>query len=127
MYDPTHNTCDALEEKYNNDYKLQSFFKIWLKRIKSADRAESKLTSAAATRGRRKKGDVEWIKCCNPSCGKWRAISPRGLDTMAICKKLNYRKSMAQWVCAMNSWDETTASCSAPQEPIYDVEWNINS
>jgi hypothetical protein len=32
----------------------------------------------------------------------------------------------ANWYCSMNSWDDTTASCAAPQEPLWNSKWNLN-
>jgi hypothetical protein len=30
-----------------------------------------------------------------------------------------------KWYCAMNSWDETQASCASPQEQLFDCKWNL--
>ena len=95
--------------------------------MRNGDRAESRLPSAAVTRGRKRKSDVEWIRCCHPGCGKWRAVL-RGADSSAIIKKLNnnrWNTKTYNWYCSMNSWDDTNASCSAPQEPMYDCPWNL--
>ena len=133
-YDLERNSCDAGEESYKDleDEKhapLKSFFKVWVKRLKSSDRAESRLSSSALTRGNKKKKlDVEWIQCSNPSCHKWRAIS-HNIDTNVLFKRLNKNKHFGGpivWYCSMNSWDDTTASCTAPQEPLYNCKWNIN-
>lgn len=133
VYDPNRNSCDAAEESYGKeedmkDLPLKSFFKLWVKKLKNADRAEAKMGAPAMTRNRKRKLDVEWIRCCNPSCGKWRAIS-RGIDTSAMLKKLNKNKRFGGeplWFCSMNAWDDPTASCAAPQEPLWNCRWNLN-
>jgi hypothetical protein len=47
----------------------------------------------------------------------------RGVDASDVQKKLKNDKqwstSETKWYCAMNTWDETVASCAAPQEPYY--------
>jgi hypothetical protein len=130
-WDEGRSNCNAPEESYGNtDEELRSFFRVWTKRLKHADRAESRMPPSAVTRGRKRKSDIEWIKCCNPSCGKWRSISVRGLDYPAFFKKLNtkgqWKSKETTWYCSMNIWDETTASCAAPQEIIYDAPWNLD-
>lgn len=128
IYDLERNNCEAAEETYKQtDAQLKSFLKLWVKRIRNADRAEVRLPPSAVTRGRKKKSETEWIKCCNPGCGKWRAILG-SVDSSNMLKKLNDNKwgrKDALWFCSMNSWDETTASCAAPQEPLYDCTWNL--
>ena len=58
--------------------------------------------------------------------GKWRAIL-RGLDTSTM-RKLNrnprggWHVKEVEWCCSMNSWDETKASCSAPQRTCTTVD-----
>jgi hypothetical protein len=47
-------------------------------------------------------------QCCDPHCGKWRALH-RSMD--AASAVLNN-----EWYCVMNTWDEALASCAAPQE-----------
>ena len=70
IYDLQHNNCEASEETYKQpDVPLKSFLKLWNKKLRYADKAESKLAPAAVTRGRKRKADTEWIKCCNPACG----------------------------------------------------------
>lgn len=129
VYDSSHNTCDALEEQYVQDNaQLRSFTKIVAKRLKNHDKAEARLPPSAVTRGRKRNLDIEWVRCCNPACGKWRAISLRGLDSSSMLKRLNRGSRWTQnmeWFCAMNSWDESRASCVAPQEPLWDPVWNL--
>lgn len=132
MWDNERNNCDADEEVYYDasDEELKSFFKVWVKRLKNSDRAESRLPPSAVTRGRKRKADFDWIKCCNPSCGKWRAVSVRGMDYSAMFSKLNskggWKSKDTYWTCAMNTWDETTASCAALQESLDDAAWNLD-
>ena len=51
--------------------------------------------------------ETEWVQCCNPNCGKYRAL-PGSLDKATI--------ENDEWFCVMNTWDEAVASCAAPQE-----------
>ena len=133
-FDPSRRSCEAPEESYKlpleeQNGPLKSFLKVWSKRLKCADRAETRLSSAALTRGKKRKGDAEWIKCSAPSCGKWRAV-PRCIETASLLRRLNKNKfygGEGVWYCSMNSWDETTASCSAPQEPLWNCKWNLSS
>ena len=131
--DPAHNHCGAAEEKYAQDNaQLRDYLKITVKRLKNSDKAEARLPPSAVTRGRKRSLEVEWIRCCNPSCGKWRAIALRGLDSGAMLKRLNRGKGRwsgsggkPQWFCTMNTWDESRASCVSPQEPLWDCTWNF--
>ena len=131
--DIAHNHCAAAEEKYAQDNaQVRDYLKITVKRLKNADKAEARLPPSAVTRGRKRSLEVEWIRCCNPSCGKWRAIALRGLDSGAMLKRLNRGKGRwsgsggkPQWFCTMNTWDESRASCVSPQEPLWDCTWNF--
>jgi hypothetical protein len=58
------------------------------------------------------------VRCCNPACGKWRAVSK------LVDPDMLFRKQQL-WYCSMNATDETVASCSAPQEPLWDCTWNL--
>ena len=134
IYDPRHASCDAPEEAFRQeDKEIRQFFKVWSKRLKNSDKAEQRLPPSAITRGRKRRLDIEWIQCTKPSCGKWRAISLRGLDTSTMLRKLNrnprggWHTKEVEWCCSMNSWDETKASCSAPQEDLYDCRWNLGN
>lgn len=134
IYDSERNSCDAPEESYKSASEeqhipLKGFLKVWAKRLKCADRAENRLSSAGLTRGKKRKVDAEWIKCSSPSCGKWRAL-PRTIETATLLKRFNKNRHYGgdgTWYCSMNSWDETTASCAAPQEPLWNCRWNLNS
>ena len=101
---------------------------------------------------------VEWIRCSNPTCGKWRALPPyltsaqvvgptvqcwstarNSNDSGDTCVDVNtgmppdnrnqhqimQQKQKDQipvplvggkWYCVLNYWDESVASCGAPQE-----------
>ncbi len=132
-YDTTKNFCDAPEESYKlpeeeEHVELKSFLKLWTKKLRNADRAENCLSSSAVTRGRKRKQDSEWIQCSSASCGKWRSVS-RGIETASLLRRLNKGRhfgSEGLWYCSMNSWDDTTASCAAPQEPLWNCKWNLN-
>eukprot|EP00598_Pedospumella_elongata_P001281 CAMPEP_0184971964 /NCGR_PEP_ID=MMETSP1098-20130426/4062_1 /TAXON_ID=89044 /ORGANISM="Spumella elongata, Strain CCAP 955/1" /LENGTH=275 /DNA_ID=CAMNT_0027494171 /DNA_START=21 /DNA_END=848 /DNA_ORIENTATION=- len=134
IYDNTRNNCNAPEESYKlpqeeQHEQLKAFVKVWAKRLKCADRAETRLSNAALTRGKKRKVDAEWIKCSSPACGKWRAI-PRTIETATLLKRLNKGRFFGGdgvWYCSMNSWDETTGSCAAPQEPLWNCRWNVNN
>ena len=51
VYDKEKNNCDAPEEVYNDDTaaQLRSFFKLWHKKLRSAERDDKKLP--VVTRG----------------------------------------------------------------------------
>eukprot|EP00600_Ochromonadales_sp_CCMP1393_P004079 CAMPEP_0174995692 /NCGR_PEP_ID=MMETSP0004_2-20121128/24307_1 /TAXON_ID=420556 /ORGANISM="Ochromonas sp., Strain CCMP1393" /LENGTH=663 /DNA_ID=CAMNT_0016250017 /DNA_START=310 /DNA_END=2301 /DNA_ORIENTATION=+ len=133
-YDPLRMSCGAPEESYKlpeeeQHVPLKSFLKVWTKKLKCTDRAENRLSTAAQTRGKKRKLDAEWIQCSNPSCGKWRAVT-RNIETANLLKRLNKGRHFGGegvWYCSMNSWDETTASCAAPQEPLWNARWNLNN
>lgn len=128
-WDDLRNTCSAPEESTNNE-ELRAITKLWLKRLKNGDRAEARLQNSAMTRGRKKRGESDWIKCSNPSCGKWRAVL-RGIDVPNMLRKLNKNskwtksKKSAVWFCSMNTWDDSKASCGAPQDDLHDSPWNF--
>jgi hypothetical protein len=150
IYDPDRMSCDAPEENYyaNDDtetsanLQLKSFLRLWCKKLRTADRAEQRLNSNNAissvtrglnttttTRGKVRNRDVEWIRCSSSSCGKWRAIA-RGIDSMTLLRRLNKNRKFGEgliWYCTMNSWDETIASCAAPQEPLWNCYWNLTN
>jgi hypothetical protein len=90
---------------------LKSFLRVWAKKFRTADRAETRM-SATVTRGRKRRlGDVEWIRCCSPSCGKWRAVT-RSIETQQLLARLHRGTSKwgarsQVWYCSMNNWDET--------------------
>jgi hypothetical protein len=128
VYDFGRNRCDAPEESYEeDDIKLKSFIKLWTKRLRNADRCESKSssTSSIAAKLKKRKVDCDWIQCSDINCGKWRAVS-RGVDIALMLKRMDRGLvKRGGWACSMNNWDETTASCAAPQEPLWDCRWNL--
>ena len=93
--------------------------RIWARRLKAADKYEKTFSrfkgngnSGAIVNGGsvdRDFGDVDWIRCSNPTCGKWRACL-RTMDARLL------KEANPTWYCWMNSWDDTRSSCSAPQE-----------
>lgn len=89
--------------------------RVWLRRIRTGDRYEARNNLKSAydkkTAGSNfiKSVPVDWIRCCSPVCGKWRAC----LRTM---NGDDVRVVQYPWYCWMGSWDETKATCSAPQE-----------
>lgn len=131
-YDPDRMYCDAPEEDYSKeeeqlDMPLKAFLNLWVKRLKNADRGEARLGSPPVNRNKKRRTDCEWIQCSNPSCGKWRALT-KGIESANLIKRLNKNKRFGgegEWFCSMNSWDDTTASCSAPQEPLWNTPWNL--
>lgn len=152
IYDPTRANCEAPEEQYEKEEdqatsQQKAYLRLWLKRMRSADRAEARLNigngrGAGASMMKKKKPEIEWIRCSNPSCGKWRAIS-RNIDSNLLLSKLHKNRHFGEdefsgggswggaaggggvWYCSMNSWDETTASCAAPQDPLWNCAWNL--
>lgn len=56
----------------------------------------------------------EWVRCCNPSCGKWRML----LRFMDAEKNVISGAKNGEWYCVLNTWDEKMASCAAPQENL---------
>jgi len=93
--------------------------RIWARRLKAADKYEKTFSrskgngnNGAIVNGGsvdRDFGDVDWIRCSNPTCGKWRACL-RTMDARLV------KEANPTWYCWMNSWDDTRSSCSAPQE-----------
>mmetsp|Transcript_3972 Transcript_3972/g.6265 ORF Transcript_3972/g.6265 Transcript_3972/m.6265 type:complete len:296 (-) Transcript_3972:287-1174(-) len=59
------------------------------------------------------KEPYQWIRCCNPSCGKWRMLL-RSMDASSVIDKCRD----GEWYCVMNTWDEKAASCGAAQENL---------
>jgi len=124
--DPDRARCSAPEEEYEAahtpesaaDARTRKHLRVWVRRLQCNEQYESRLPTL--TRGKKRavasssKEPHEWIRCCNPSCGKWRAI----LRIMDAKQNVIDRTSNAEWYCVMNTWDEKTASCAAPQENL---------
>ncbi|CAM9369044.1 unnamed protein product [Chrysoparadoxa australica] len=99
-----------LSEEAIRANNLGRFLANWVKRLKCAEKAEQRMPSSVTTRGKSKRqGELLWLQCCNPNCGKWRA-------TLRPVDALRMRQP---WYCVMNTWDESLASCAAPQETVY--------
>mmetsp|Transcript_5654 Transcript_5654/g.12025 ORF Transcript_5654/g.12025 Transcript_5654/m.12025 type:complete len:246 (+) Transcript_5654:117-854(+) len=123
--DPERARCSAPEEEYDApphesaaDARTRKHLRVWVRRLQCNEQYESRLPTL--TRGKKRsvasssKEPHEWIRCCNPSCGKWRAI----LRVMDAKQNVIDRTSNGEWYCVMNTWDEKTASCAAPQENL---------
>lgn len=123
-WDETTNTCSAPEESANAKVLTRGGkkVKIWLRRLRSNDRymkiytnhyapdpTQLSMQSMQNMRRQNGHGVNDWIRCTNPNCGKWRSC----------LRSVNARLILSlypDWTCWMNSWDETRASCTAPQE-----------
>lgn len=122
--DPERAKCSAPEEEYEtpatpetlNDQRARKHLRLWVRRLQCNENYESRLPTM--TRGKRRnttsaKDPYEWVRCCNPSCGKWRAVL-RSMDASSVIDAAKNGK----WYCVLNTWDEKTASCAAPQENL---------
>ena len=96
-------------------YQLRPYFKYWVTRLNSINEAEKKLTRTRAGKNMRidPNTKIEWIKCSNPNCGKWRAL-PSYLKSSSVLEMCDNT-----WFCVLNTWDEGMASCAAHQETGY--------
>jgi len=117
--------CSAPEEEYEtpstpesaSDMRTRKHMRLWVRRLKSNENYEARLPTM--TRGKRRsatthaKEPYEWVRCCNPSCGKWRSLL-RFMDASTVMESVKN----GEWYCVLNTWDEKTASCSAPQENL---------
>lgn len=124
--DPERARCSAPEEEYDAsttpesaaDARTRKHLRVWVRRLQCNEAYEAR--QPTLTRGKKRaintsaKDPYEWIRCCNPSCGKWRVIL-RSMDAKA---NVIDRATDGEWYCVMNTWDEKTASCAAPQENL---------
>ena len=127
--DPERARCSAPEEEYNDTVQAQSpesladlrarkHLRVWVRRLQCNEAFEAR--QPTQTRGKKKaaaasaKDPYEWVRCCNPACGKWRAI----LRIMDAKANVIERAKDGEWYCVMNTWDEKMASCAAPQENL---------
>eukprot|EP00613_Pedinella_sp_CCMP2098_P048196 CAMPEP_0171847910 /NCGR_PEP_ID=MMETSP0992-20121227/18678_1 /TAXON_ID=483369 /ORGANISM="non described non described, Strain CCMP2098" /LENGTH=209 /DNA_ID=CAMNT_0012466651 /DNA_START=133 /DNA_END=762 /DNA_ORIENTATION=+ len=122
--DQNYNDCSIpQEEEEDPEQRLRAHLRLWARRLKLADEAETRLPMAHGTRAARRTrgvGEQEWVRCCDPNCGKWRALH-RSMDCSNLGSGLD-----KEWYCVMNSWDEALASCAAPQEvpsEAHHVHW----
>ena len=124
--DPERSRSSAPEEEYDAshtpesaaDARTRKHLRVWVRRLQSNEAYEAR--QPTLTRGKKRavssssKEPYEWVRCCNPSCGKWRAI----LRIMDAKTNVIDRTTDGEWYCVMNTWDEKTASCAAPQENL---------
>jgi hypothetical protein len=124
--DPERSRCSAPEEDYEQsntpesqaDARTRKHFRIWVQRLKCNEAYESR--QPTMTRGKKRnatmnsKEPYQWVRCCNPSCGKWRSL----LRCMDAKSNVLDRTTDGLWYCVMNTWDEKIASCAAPQENL---------
>jgi len=125
--DPERAKCSAPEEEYNEtpntpesatDQRTRKHLRLWVRRLQCNEHYEARLPTM--TRGKRRnnisssKEPYEWVRCCNPSCGKWRAL----LRSMEASSSVMDSAKNGEWYCVLNTWDEKTASCAAPQENL---------
>jgi hypothetical protein len=124
--DPDRARCSAPEEEYDAahtpesaaDARTRKHLRVWVRRLQCNEQYESR--QPTLTRGKKRavasssKEPHEWIRCCNPSCGKWRVV----LRIMDAKQNVIDRTTNGEWYCVMNTWDEKTASCAAPQENL---------
>ena len=119
--------CSAPEEEYETshtpesaaDSRTRKHLRVWVRRLQCNEAYESR--QPTLTRGKKRNAvsssstnPYEWVRCCNPSCGKWRAL----LRIMDAKGNVVDRTTDGEWYCVMNNWDEKMASCAAPQENI---------
>uniref|UniRef100_A0A7S4IG23 CW-type domain-containing protein n=1 Tax=Odontella aurita TaxID=265563 RepID=A0A7S4IG23_9STRA len=123
--DPDRAKCSAPEEEYEtpttpesaSDQRTRKHLRLWVRRLQCNEAYESRLPTM--TRGKRRsattsaKEPYEWVRCCNPSCGKWRALL-RFMDAQTVVESCKN----GEWYCVLNTWDEKAASCAAPQESL---------
>lgn len=124
--DPDRAKCSAPEEEYDaapntpeslTDQRTRKHLRLWVRRLQCMENYEARLPTM--TRGKKRnhtissKEPYEWVRCCNPSCGKWRALL-RSMDSSSVTEAARN----GEWYCVMNTWDEKTASCAAPQENL---------
>ena len=124
--DPERARCSAPEEEYETphtpesaaDARTRKHLRVWVRRLQCNEAYEAR--QPTLTRGKKRavasssKDPYEWVRCCNPSCGKWRAVL-RNMDAKA---NVLDRCPNGEWFCVMNTWDEKMASCAAPQENL---------
>jgi CW-type Zinc Finger len=123
--DPERSKCSAPEEEYDTnhatpesaaDARVRKHLRVWVRRLQCNEAYEAR--QPTLTRGKKKaqsssKEPYEWIRCCNPSCGKWRCLL-RIMEAKTVIDKTQD----GEWYCVMNTWDEKVASCAAPQENL---------
>ena len=124
--DPERARCSAPEEEYEAphtpetaaDARTRKHLRVWVRRLQCNEAYEQR--QPTLTRGKKRavasssKDPYEWVRCCNPSCGKWRAL----LRMMDAKGSVMDRCRDGEFYCVQNVWDEKVASCAAPQENL---------
>ena len=124
--DPERARCSAPEEEYEAphtpetaaDARTRKHLRVWVRRLQCNEAYEQR--QPTLTRGKKRavasssKDPYEWVRCCNPSCGKWRAL----LRMMDAKGNVMDRCRDGEFYCVQNVWDEKVASCAAPQENL---------
>ena len=129
--DPERARCSAPEEDYDAqqtpesaaDARTRKHLRVWVRRLQCQEAYEAR--QPTLTRGKKRaaassmKVAYEWVRCCNPSCGKWRAVL-RFMDAKSsvLDRVASSSSGKKEWYCVMNTWDEKIASCAAPQENL---------
>lgn len=119
--DPERSKCSAPEEEYDGamtpesdvDVRTQKHLRVWVRRLHCNEVFENKQSRHAAKKMALLKEPYEWIRCCNPSCGKWRMLL-KSMDSQNVLDQCKNR----EFYCVMNTWDEKVASCGAAQENL---------
>jgi CW-type Zinc Finger len=126
--DPERARCSAPEEEYETshtpesaaDSRTRKHLRVWVRRLQCNEAYEAR--QPTLTRGKKRNAvsssstnPYEWVRCCNPSCGKWRSLL-RIMD--AKQNVVDRCTTDGEWYCVMNNWDEKMASCAAPQENL---------
>ena len=120
--DPERARCSAPEEPYDTpesatDHRARKHLRLWVRRLQSNEAYEARLPTMTRrkwkTNSNKPSEPYEWVRCCSPSCGKWRAIL-KIMDASSVIE----RAKNGEWYCVLNTWDEKFASCAAPQENL---------
>ncbi len=91
------------------DGRLRPHLSHVVRRLLCADRAEGRLPMSTR-RQKKSSRNLEWVQCASASCGKFRSLPPF-LTGPALLRSCNNT-----FFCVLNYWDESLASCAAPQE-----------
>ena len=111
--DPERARCSAPEEEYETshtpesaaDARIRRHLRIWVRRLQSNEAYETRQPTQTRNKKRQissSKEPYEWVRCCNPSCGKWRAI----LRIMDAKTNVIDRMPNKEWYCSLINWDE---------------------
>jgi len=128
--DPDRARCSAPEEEYESsttpesamDQRIRRHLRVCVRQLHCHEAYETRLQSTkkrtailsgSMSSSLSSKEPYEWVRCCNPSCGKWRMLL-RSMDASSVIDKCKN----GEWYCVMNTWDEKAASCGATQENL---------